>query len=56
MHATEQPSYPECDEGAGIWLGFDRVAQRFLEAACRLTRGVRRLSVKILSGTSGLIC
>src|ERR1700719_4363620 len=55
MHATEQPSYSERDEGAGIRLGFDRVAQRFLEAACRLTRGVCRLSIKILSGAGGLI-
>ena len=55
MHATEQPSHSECDEGAGIRLGFDRVAQRFLEATCSLTHSVCRLSIEVLSGTCGLI-
>jgi hypothetical protein len=55
MRATKQPPYSECDEGAGIRLGFDRVAQRLLEAARRLTRGVCRLSIEVLSGTSRLI-
>jgi hypothetical protein len=55
MHATEQPSYSECDEGAGIRLGFDRVPKRFFEAARRLTRRVCRLSIEILGGTCGLI-
>jgi hypothetical protein len=36
-------------------LGFDRVAQRFLEAACRFTRGDCRLSIEFLSCTCGLI-
>jgi hypothetical protein len=55
MHATKEPSYSECDEGAGIRLAFDRVAQRFLEAACRFTRGDCRLSIEFLSCTCGLI-
>ena len=55
MHATKEPSYSECDEGPGIRLAFDRVAQRLLEAARRLTRGVCRLSIEVLSGTSRLI-
>src|ERR1700722_17548718 len=33
MHATEQPSYSECDAGAGIRLGFDGVSHRFLRAS-----------------------
>jgi hypothetical protein len=36
-------------------LGFDRAAKGFLEATCRLTRSVRRLSIEVLSGTCGLI-
>jgi hypothetical protein len=36
-------------------LGFDGVAQRFLEAAYRLTRSVGRLAVKFLRGAGGLI-
>ena len=31
-------------------------AQRFLEAACRLTCSLCCLSIKVLSGFSGLIC
>ena len=55
MHAAEKPPYAESNEDAGIGLGFNRATQRLLEAACRLMRGVYRLTVKILSGARGLI-
>jgi hypothetical protein len=55
MHTAKQPSYPECDEGSRIRLGFDCVAKCFLKASGSLARRIRRLTIKILGGAGGLI-
>ena len=46
---------PSANRALAKRLGLDRVAQCLLEAACSLTCGVIRLSIKVLGSAGSLI-
>ena len=51
VHAPEKPAYPQCNEGAGIGLGFNCVAEPLIE----ISRGISRLAIGVLRGTGDLV-
>jgi hypothetical protein len=55
VQAAKKPTYPQCNEGARIGLGLDRVTKPLIDLAGPSSRGIGRFAVDVLRDTGYLV-